>query len=231
MSRHIAIGDIHGCRNLLVKLLDKISFLEEDCLVFLGDYTDRGEDSKGVIEFLIKLKTTHPNVIFLRGNHDALLLDILFSKKIEGRKLEWYLNLGGNKTLAQYGCPMGEITSYMYFFDNISKLKLKDYFPDSHLEFLKSTELFYKTDKYLFVHAGINPDKTLDEQSPEDLVWIRNEFIYRPHPLEQTIIYGHTPVSQPRIDLAERKIGIDTGAVYGGKLTALILPEMEFVSV
>jgi len=229
--KYIAVGDIHGCRKLLEELLDKIPYTQEDCLVFLGDYTDRGDDSKGVIDYLINLKTAHPNCVFLRGNHDALLIELLSMEKIKTRELKWYLNLGGNKTLAQYGCPVDDLNLYLFFSDHVPDFNLKDYFPESHIEFLKNTILYYKTDDYFFVHAGINPKKDLSEQAEEDFVWIRGEFTNYPHSLEQTIIYGHSPASEARKDLEQRKIGIDTGAVYGGKLTALILPEMKFVSV
>ena len=233
MKRYIAIGDIHGCKNQLEKLLDKISFCQEDHLIFLGDYIDRGNDSKGVLDLLIKLKSEHPNITFLRGNHEALLLNILFSKKINPKVLEWYFNLGGVQTFTQYGLPVGKIINQMYFTDYYKEPNFSEYFPEGHIEFFKNTSLYYKTDDYLFAHAGINPSKKFCEQTEESFLWIRYDFINTPHNLPQTVVYGHTPTSGfiPRENLKERKIGIDTGAVYGGKLTALILPEMKYVSV
>ncbi len=233
MKRYIAIGDIHGCRMKLEKLLEKISFSQKDRLIFLGDYIDRGKDSKGVLKFLIELKKAHPSIIFLRGNHESLLLKILFSKKLKSRVLEWYFKLGGIQTFNQYGLPIDKIVKRMYFTADYNDPNFSEYFPKDHIEFLKNTSLYYKTDDYLFVHAGIDPSKKFCEQTEESFLWIRYEFIDTPHNLPQTVVYGHTTTSgfTPCEDLKERKIGIDTGAVYGGKLTALILPEMEYVSV
>ncbi|MFW6120099.1 MAG: metallophosphoesterase, partial [Petrotogales bacterium] len=169
-------------------------------------YIDRGADSKGVVDFLLELDTRH-KCKFLRGNHEQMLLDYLDDKKL-GRI--WYFN-GMDATLKSYG--------------NIDSI------PKDHLDFFRSTEFFYQTEDYLVVHAGVVPGKSLEEQDEMELIWIREDFIYCENPLESKIIvFGHTPfLDGPYID--NTKIGIDTGCVYGGKLTAIRLEDREYFQV
>lgn len=195
------IGDIHGCLEPLKQLMSMISLTKEDQLIFLGDYIDRGPDPKGVVEYLLSLEG---NPVFLMGNHERMLLDYL-----EGRNKLLYLFNGGGATLKSYG--------------DVS------YIPERHLTFFKSLRLFYEIDDYLFVHAGIRPNLPLEQQDPEDLVWIRGDFIYHPERYPKTVVFGHTPLEEALM-LPDR-IGIDTGCVYGGKLTCLILPSRELIQV
>ncbi len=235
----IAIGDIHGCRTSLEQLLTRLVYNADDTLVFIGDYVDRGPDTPGTIELLIKLSRSHPNCVFLRGNHDSLLLD--FTSGNPELFNTGYLSpgIGGQTTASQYGMTDEELADCLYndfrpspaLLNRCTKL-----LPPAHREFLKKTRFMYVTDEYLFVHAGIDPGKSLAEQNPYDIIWIRDDFINVKHSLPQTIIYGHTPTvrfgkPEPRWDLKNRKIGIDTGAVWGGLLTALQLPEMKVTSV
>lgn len=200
------IGDIHGCLKNLKRLMKKLPVKKEDELIFVGDYIDRGKDSKGVVDFLLDLSKKY-RCIFLRGNHEQMLLDYLDDKKM-GRI--WYLN-GMDATLDSYG--------------NINSI------PSHHLEFFRNTKFYYQTEKYLIVHAGVLPGKPFKEQDEMELIWIREEFIYCKKPLyDKIIVFGHTPfLDGPYID--KTKIGIDTGCVYGGKLTAIRLEDRELFQV
>ncbi len=207
MGRLIATGDIHGDIEHLNKLLDKLKPQNDDTFVFLGDYIDRGEHSKEVIERLIDL-SYETNCIFLMGNHEQMLLNLLKTKKPED--IEMWLLEGGVQTFDNYG-GFVEIFSL-------------------HKDFLTDLELYYLTDEYLFVHAGVRPDIPLDKQDRTDLLWIRDDFIDHKHHLKQKVIFGHTPFYTPYVD--DDKIGINTGCGIepDGYLTALICGDEVFVT-
>ena len=200
MTRYIAITDIHGERAKLDNLLSKIEFYPTDTIVFMGDYIDRGPDSKGVVDTIIDLGNRY-NCIYLIGSHEYALLH---SKEDDYYQF-LFDNYGGPATERSYGG-----------FNNIFKV---------HGEFFKNLKFYYLTDKYLFVHAGINPDYPLNAQNEVELVYIRGKFIYSKHNLPQKIIFGHTEFDKPYID--EGKIGIDLGCgkYRHAKLCALILNE------
>lgn len=199
MSRYIAISDIHGEVAKLENVLSKIDIQPDDIFVFMGDYIDRGPDSKSVIDRVIKQSETN-RCIYLIGSHEYAYLH-------RNDKYYNYLfwNYGGKATVKSYGD-----------IENIEKV---------HGDFFKSLKFYHLTDKYLFVHAGINPDVPFDKQSEVDLVYIRGKFIYSKHNLPQKIIFGHTDFEKPYI--ADDKICIDTGCgkYKNAHLTALILAE------
>jgi len=196
------VGDIHGCLGPLQRLMEKIAPRREDQLVFIGDYIDRGPESKEVVEYLLALPHRR---VFLLVNHEKMLLDFL-----AGEDQDLYLANGGQATLRSYGGDP----------DNI---------PDAHRGFFQSLRPLYDTPDFLFVHAGIRPMVPLAEQSLRDLVWIRQEFFQFVGRFPKPVVFGHTPLKQ--VLLAEDRIGIDTGCVYGGKLTAIRLPEREVFQV
>jgi len=207
MRNIFAIGDIHGCYDRLLVLMRKIDIdFEQDTLVFLGDYIDRGPDTFEVIEYLTDLKKEHQNIIFLKGNHEELL-----EKYISGPDKLTYLVNGGHTTLKSY-------MKHSYEDKNI--------IPEDHLEFFESLDLFYETEDYIFVHAGLREEIPLYMQKSEDLLWIRGNFIQSDYDFGKRIIFGHTPFPEPLIH--SNKIGIDTGAVYGNRLTCIKLPEIRF---
>jgi serine/threonine protein phosphatase 1 len=196
------VGDIHGCLAPLQRLMEKVQPRHEDRLVFIGDYIDRGPQSREVVEYLLGLP--HQRV-FLMGNHEKMLLDFL-----AGEDQDLFLANGGQATLRSYGGDP----------DNI---------PESHRAFFHSLRPLYETPDYLFVHAGIRPLVPVAEQNLRDLVWIRQEFFQFVGRFPKPVVFGHTPLRQ--VLLAEDRIGIDTGCVYGGKLTAVRLPQRDVFQV
>lgn len=208
-NRIIAIGDIHGEYYKLKKLIKKLKLLPNDKLIFLGDYINRGLYSKEVIEYLMYLDKLY-DCTFLFGNHEIFFLQSLKGNEFAKAMFE---NNGGKETIDSYGS-----------IDNILKI---------HKEFFKKLKFYFATDDYLFVHAGIHPDKPIDEQESFDLIMIRDSFIYKKHKLKQKVIFGHTPFETPYIE--SDKIGIDTGCgkYEDGKLTALVITGLNesFVSV
>ena len=211
MKRIIAIGDIHGEFDLLTKLIIKLKDnydLHNHQIVFLGDYIDRGEKSFEAINYLIALKKEFPNTIFLKGNHEDMMFNYLDKISKEDERL--FLYNGGMSTIASYA-EYG--------------LKFRwDSIPKNHIKFYKSLKMFYETEDYFFVHAGINPCFKDDQNS---FLWIRKEFINSNKDFGKMVIFGHTINEEPVVQ--KNKIGIDTGAYYYGKLTAVILPQIDFV--
>ena len=208
MKKIYAIGDIHGCYDKLKALMEKIPIdFTRDTLVFIGDYIDRGSHSVEVVDYLIKLKNRVPEVIFLKGNHEDML-----DKFIKGADRFTYLLNGGQQTLDSY----------------LTKSVESEFFPipDDHMEFFKSLRLYYETEEFIFVHAGLRPRVPLEDQHTEDLLWIRDKFVGSKYDFGKRVIFGHTPLKQPLVE--DNKIGIDTGAVYGNKLTCVQLPDLQF---
>ena len=213
----IAIGDIHGCAKSLDELLERLSPAPDDHLVFVGDYIDRGPDSKGVIDRLLDLNETH-NCTFLRGNHEVFLLNHL--NGIHHDEEVWRLN-GGVQTLKSYQNGSGEVE-----------------FPDAHVDFVRNTRLYLDTPSFFFVHAGLQPELTiaqnLTEPTEKTLLWDRGHYNARFLAWEKPVICGHTPHPEPINH--PQLISIDTGCVYYmypgmGRLCAVVLPEREFVMV
>jgi serine/threonine protein phosphatase 1 len=208
------IGDLHGCLAPLQRLLEHLEpDLHQDRLLFVGDYIDRGPDSRGVVDYILGLKARYPaeNIICLKGNHEVMFLDFL-----AGKDRQLFLMNGGLNTLRDY---WGE------GWDEQSELVL----PLDHARFYQELQLFYEIEDYIFVHGGLKPGVPLAEQVDEDLCWIRGEFIASTEDFGRRVIFGHTPFKQPLV--LPNKIGIDTGLVYGNFLTCLKLPQMDFYFV
>src|SRR5579884_3181668 len=208
-GRVFAIGDIHGCPQELSAMLRQIDASSADTVIFMGDYVDRGPSARDVIDLLIEFKREHPGAIFLKGNHEDMMLDFL---GMGGNYGDSFLFNGGIATLASY---------------DIGELELeetRERLPASHLEFLSGLETSYLRPPFFFVHAGVHPERALEEQETEDMLWIRQEFILKPHGVGHTVIFGHTPMRDVLLDLPY-KIGLDTGLVYGGKLSCLEFTE------
>ncbi len=209
----IAIGDIHGCVRTLRTLLDRLAPTTSDVVVFVGDYVDRGPDSRGVIDALLEFRE-HIPCVFLRGNHEELMLDYLDGADYT----TWRLN-GGDATLR----------SYLSQHDGPT-------IPSEHEAFLRGTIPYYETEAFFFVHAGLKPYLRIAEQvrRGDDAVflWERSHLEARELAWEKTVVCGHTP-QQKILDRAQL-ICIDTGCVYHdrpgfGLLTAVRLPERAYV--
>jgi serine/threonine protein phosphatase 1 len=199
------VGDIHGCLTELRYLLEGLPLESGDRLVFLGDYVDRGPDSKGVVSCLIELqKNPSYDSIFLKGNHEDMFLSYL---GLPGQHGDMFLINGGKVTLESYGLST-----------NTNPKELVSQIPPPHLDFYQDLRNYYVAEPFLCVHAGVHPMKSLEEQTESEMFWIRNQFIYRSHMLPYVVLFGHTPQSDVFYDLPY-KIGLDTGLVYGNKLT------------
>lgn len=208
MGRYV-IGDIHGCAEELRRLVEALPLVRGDQLVFLGDYVDRGPASHAVVSYLISLQRRANDIqlVFLRGNHEDMFLSYL---GMGGQYGEMFLRNGGEKTLESYGVKPGQETPE----------SARSLIPADHLSFFRQLKNYHLMDPFLCVHAGIHPQKPLAQQSSEELLWIRNAFIYQPHRLPYTVLFGHTPQSEVFYHLPY-KVGLDTGLVYGNMLTCL----------
>ncbi|WP_051554128.1 metallophosphoesterase [Desulfobulbus elongatus] len=206
------IGDIHGCHTALIHLLGKVCH-RADTLVFLGDYVDRGPDSKAVVSTILSLSTRHPRLVPLMGNHD-----FLFYQYLTGGDSSLFLQVGGEQTLASYGLSASATQE--------EKLRRV---PADHLAFFRSLPLFWEDRHAVYVHAGLQPGRHLSQQTAQWCLWARDSFLASACDLGKPVVFGHTVFAEPY--WAADKIGIDTGAVYGGRLTALLLPEREVISV
>ena len=205
------VGDVHGCLGMLKRLIDKIEWdPSNDRLIFIGDYIDRGEDAKGVVDFVLKLKEDSPLVQCLIGNHEQMFLDYLSGVDSQSSILN-----GGLSTLRSY---------------KEARLRNEDpLIPSTHLDFFSSLLPMIELEEYYIVHAGFRPNIRIEDQDLIEMIWIRDEFIYSDYDFGKVVIFGHTPFNSPMI--TRNKIGIDTGAVYGNYLTCLELPEKKFYSV
>jgi serine/threonine protein phosphatase 1 len=198
LKRQLAVGDIHGCFDLLKKLIEKIIRFtpDEDMLIFMGDYLDRGNRSKEVVQYLGSLKEKYPdNIILLKGNHEELAYNALTAPDPGKEMIFWRLNGGADTVLSFGGIKnAGECL----------------------IPFIESLQLYYETDTHIFVHAGIPHGKSLSTATPEDLLWDR-DFSYDG---EKTLVVGHTAKSVVTDFNHGKIICVDTGAYMTGILSA-----------
>ncbi len=209
-----AIGDIHGCLGPLRELMGLLPLKDEDELVFLGDYVDRGPNSKGVVDYLLDHRK--PGWKFLKGNHEQLMLDWLSAPESLSDST-WLLN-GGLQTIQSY-VPKKDLDEIR---GEGARQLLRSAIPPRHMEFFNSLALCHETPDAFFCHAGVDLSKPLKAQTSEDLLWIRRRFIQDPRSTPKLIVHGHTPAETP--DVSGDRVNLDTGCVYGGALTALALP-------
>jgi serine/threonine protein phosphatase 1 len=224
-QRVYAIGDIHGRLDLLDPLLERIAADArsgaklEISYVFLGDYVDRGPASRGVIERLVGFGADR-KTIYLKGNHEALLLDFLQSP---GKLQEW-CRFGGLDTLASYGLRPALRPTAAQCAEIAAELSRA--IPESHRDFLQNLPLSLTLGDFFFVHAGVRPYVPLDRQAEKDLLWIRDEFLRHRQSFDKIVVHGHSPVQQPEV--LDNRINIDTGAYATGQLTCLVLEGEDF---
>lgn len=217
--RVYAIGDVHGCFDQLIELLERIradreeSPVENCKIIFLGDYVDRGPDNNGVLDYLISLQEGDEDCIFLMGNHDERMVSF-----IENPAHVWddMMRWGGAQTIASYGVIPVAGEEY----GSISK-RFAEAVPTRHLEFLKSLKPSHEVGDYFFCHAGVRPGVSLQNQSALDLMWIRSDFTLHEKPFEKVVIHGHTPQDVPEV--RNNRLNIDTRCYDTGVLTAVAL--------
>jgi serine/threonine protein phosphatase 1 len=223
-GRAYVIGDIHGCSALLDRMVDLISRdLEANpagdvVTVTIGDYIDRGPDSRGALDRLAR-NPFPTQFIALKGNHEALFETFLSDPSVA----EQWRRLGGLETLHSYRIPVTELMVGKNY-EQASKA-LGKAVPEEHLEFLASLKTSMTVGRYFFCHAGVRPGIPLERQSDEDLLWIRDEFLKSKVDFGKVIVHGHTPTE--RAEVLPNRINIDTGAFATGRLTCVVLENSE----
>lgn len=223
MNQVFVISDIHGSFKMLEKLLTKWK-RDEQQLIFLGDYINRGEESLPVLQLVKQLVDEH-HAIALKGNHEAMFLEWM---DVPERRTQMFINIGGIATIQSLKTFVLE--------RDLTIEQLVASIRDEHghiIDWIESLPLYYRWDHYFFAHAGINPYVEQPEDSlDEDLLWIRDEFTQFPHRAVETIVFGHTPTTNLNDDMSSKvwlspcrkKIGIDGGASYlGGRLNGIVL--------
>lgn len=221
-TRVYAVGDIHGRADLLDEMLRLIERdngnappVRETALVFVGDYVDRGPDSAGVFDRLLKTaRSGRYTMHLLKGNHEVMFLDFLAESTAF---FQWAAN-GGVETLESY-----DLDVHAMSLDSPERLRRAALaaIPEAHLDLLRGLETFAAIGDYLFVHAGMRPGVPLEAQSEHDLIWIREPFLNYEGDLGKVVVHGHTPVPEPEI--RANRINIDTLAWRSGTLTSLVL--------
>jgi serine/threonine protein phosphatase 1 len=226
--RIYAISDIHGCAHLLEQML---AVIDADVAhskpyraieVFMGDYIDRGPDSRATLDLLIR-RAGRGNAIFLKGNHEAFLDEIFH----DPARINDWLRVGGLQTLLSYGLSPSPSPNDLEQRELVRELVAA--IPPHHREFLKRLRLTFTCGDFLFVHAGLRPGVPLSEQREADLLWIREEFLQSKKNFGKYVIHGHTPVRSAEI-LANRA-NIDTGAYATGNLTLLSIQGSRLLAV
>jgi serine/threonine protein phosphatase 1 len=218
-ERIYAIGDIHGRSDLLESLHEQIAAdwsagaAERGVVVYLGDYVDRGYDSRGVVDMLLQGPPCGLEAVFLIGNHEQFMLDLL-----DGGSSRLWLANGGRETLLSYGLDEQEICEGD---DGRLRQLLSEALPDRHEAFLRSLAAMHLAGDYCFVHAGVRPGVPLERQDRDEVIWIRDHFLMSDADFGKIVVHGHTIVRE--VAWRRNRIGIDTGAFYSGRLTCLVL--------
>lgn len=216
-TRIYAVGDIHGCADLLADIIARIDDdlqrrpVRYSAEVYLGDYIDRGSDSYSVIDQLT-IRLVRNRAICLRGNHEAMLESFLH----DPAALPDWLPLGARQTLASYGISTSEHPA-----PRDLHRQLHDVLPQTHQLFLRCLRNSYCCGDFFFAHAGVRPNVVLELQAAEDLIWIRDDFLNATQSHGKYVVHGHTPVPHP--DIRSNRINIDTGAWRSGVLTCIAI--------
>ncbi len=227
-TRVYAIGDIHGRLDLLRALEDRIVEDRRNqsparaVLVYLGDYIDRGFESRAVLDHLLQPALPGFERVCLKGNHEDFLLKFLEDTQVGP---VWLVN-GGRETLMSYG--VAQPASLGFTEEGLAEIQesLRQEVPAAHLEFMGALPLTHREGDYFFVHAGVRPGVPIDAQQESDLIWIRDAFLKSKESHGSIVVHGHTPVAEPEV--RPNRIGIDTGAFASGRLTCLVLEGQSF---
>lgn len=218
-ARAYAIGDVHGRLDLLERMIATIdrdrreTGRARDYLILLGDLIDRGPDSRGVIELLMRLPSDGIRPVFLMGNHEEMMLRVLGD---EPEAVVQWLTYGGYEFAQSYGVEVGRLAVLA---PTDAADMIRSAIPPSHLAFIEGFADSFTFGDYLFVHAGLRPGKCLEEQDTHDLRWIREDFLNDASDHGCMVVHGHTISAEP--EELENRIGIDTGAYQTGILTAV----------
>jgi len=213
-----AVGDIHGRADLLEKLIDQIDQDQARTkvpgrLIFLGDYIDRGLQSRQVIDILLSERVQAMEPLFIKGNHEAAMMDFVGNPETG----PIWAKYGGRETLVSYGVRPPRSLTFNHEWVTAHE-EFIEALPLAHENFMLNLRLSIRLGDFGFVHAGVRPNIDFDEQDEKDLLWIRDEFLHGKLKMNLTIVHGHTPVDEP--SNAAQKINVDTGAYYSGHLTA-----------
>lgn len=215
-----AIGDVHGRLDLLTAAEQRIAADiatrgKAGLVLLLGDYVDRGPQSAAVLDYLCSQPGGGMRRLSLCGNHDDAFLQFIRAPE---QQLQW-LDFGGRQTLMSYGIDAEHLLARGNGGMPALKASMQQAIPPEHIRFLEELPVYARIGGHLFVHAGIRPGSALEEQTDEDLMWIREPFLSSGPGLPLTVVHGHTPVDAP--ETGPGRIGIDTGAVFTGRLTVL----------
>jgi serine/threonine protein phosphatase 1 len=220
-ERIYAIGDIHGRLDLLERVIAAIRRDVSDhgpasLTITVGDYIDRGSQSRGVLDRLIE--NPFPTLyVALKGNHEAMLETFI----ADPESGPFWARQGGQETLQSYGVRLGALPRSADFAEAARDFRAA--LPASHFEFLRSLKTSFTRGCYFFCHAGVRPGVPLDRQSEHDLLWIRDAFLMSREDFGKIVVHGHTPVAEPEV--RANRVGIDTGAFASGRLTCIMLDE------
>lgn len=219
-TRVYAVGDIHGRADLLDLLHAQIAadakgYAGEKQIVYLGDFIDRGRDSKGVVERVLRQAPDGIKPRYIKGNHDAALLAFLE----DGETYRIWKNFGAAETLLSYGVrpPLFDAPEQI----EEARRALAAALPREHLKFFENLELMVTVGDYAFVHAGVRPGVAIDDQDEQDLLWIREEFLSSSSAFGKVVVHGHTPMPAPV--RTQNRISVDTGAYATGVLSCVVL--------
>ncbi|HYM31358.1 MAG TPA: metallophosphoesterase family protein [Candidatus Cybelea sp.] len=224
--RIYAIGDIHGRADLLQQLRAMVAAdaraggETRNVVVYLGDYVDRGPASREVIDTLIDQPMAGCEEVFLLGNHEQAMLQFLSDVTIGPS----WMQFGGWATLRSYGIAMTPTEIRMPWL-RVAQEQLNARLPPRHLAFLRALKLTHAEGGYLFVHAGLRPGVALDAQNPDDLIWIRDEFLNSRVDHGKVVVHGHSISDQ--VEMLDNRIGVDTGAYFTGRLSCVVLEASE----
>jgi len=230
-ERIYAIGDVHGCYELMRRLIDRIgehhAALPEPRalhIVFLGDLIDRGPDSAAVLDFVYNLQLKSDRVVTLLGNHEEAMLNVLDG---DASMLRHWLGFGGRETLQSFDIDPPAPDEHPREFLR----RLQSGTPRAIVRWLRSLPLTAQSGDYFFCHAGVRPDVSLRRQSRKDLLWIRDDFLDHDEELDAVIVHGHS--IERNTVIRPHRIGVDSGAYVTGKLSAIYLEDdrQEFISV
>jgi serine/threonine protein phosphatase 1 len=222
--RLYAIGDVHGCLDHLAEMhaLIRAEIIRDRPpdwrIIHLGDYVDRGPNSRAVLDLLITARQADERVLTLAGNHDLGFLEFLAEPDPHGL----FACFGGEETARSYGVAL-DLGNPDRFRDSCEALA--GAIPPAHTAFLQGLEFSASFGDFFFCHAGIRPGVPLDSQDPKDLIWIRDTFLNHSGLFEKVVVHGHTPAFEPEV--TANRVNVDTGAFQSGRLTALAIDGAE----